>query len=764
MEKLMKLPEGWLTFFLAWLMILIAGYAINEADLMAGLDVLVTVGTIAYLSGFLLAKSTFSSRTAVFFTVAYGLFFVGYIIGVRYIDPSLNWSDRLANMIGRQIDWLGKAFGGGTSRDAVIFAIQTSLIFWVLGFSMAWYTFRTLKVWRVILPAGLVLLSVVYNYYGPQPLWLYLVIYILVAFLFISRTYLAEQQSAWAAQVVRYERSITYNFMAGGLILAMVALLGAWTAPPLAANSVVGQAIGGVNTPIRRLQDNWTRLFSSLRSYGTATNDNYSGTLSLGGPRNVGDSLIMDIFVPDQLPYAYWQAVVFESYRDGQWSSPDGERIMIAPDEGPISVPSTQAREAITVTVRNYIPNAGTIYGVPEVIGSDRQMFVTQQVDNRGASLVSAVQSRFVLQQGDFYNTESRLSTATATQLRTAGRDYPDWIDPYLQVPDSITERTVALAEELVTPLNNPYDAAVTVQNFLRQEIEYNDQIEAPPPGVEPIDYVLFDLKEGYCNYYASSMVMMLRSQGIPARMVAGYAAGEFIDDANVYRVRAKDAHTWVEVYFPTFGWIQFEPTSVIPVFVRPDGDSPFSASEPLPNLGADSDVLDREELLPDEGLIEDDAPLGDLNLPENQPFTLANLFSGQNLRIMGAITMVILTGIALYMATRINRRVEADVVQSYDRLGLWARWIGREPQTTQTPYERADSLVQAVPEGRGPIRRLTTQFVHQLFSRSRTPDPTFDPQEEWKVLRPLLLREAAGHQWQRLVKKIRGRVRSIRY
>ncbi len=197
-------------------------------------------------------------------------------------------------------------------------------------------------------------------------------------------------------------------------------------------------------------------------------------------------------------------------------------------------------------------------------------MFVDSSVNEAGNELVSAVRSRFVLTLGDQYQVTSRISEADVQSLQTASTEYPGWVtDIYLQVPDDITPETLALAEQLTAGFDNPYDKATAVQNYLREAITYNDQIDAPPPDVEPIHYTLFESQEAYCTYYASAMAMMLRAQGIPTRIINGYAQGDFDDETNSYRVRASNAHTWVEVYFPKYGWIQFEPTSSIPVVVR---------------------------------------------------------------------------------------------------------------------------------------------------------------------------------------------------
>ena len=183
----------------------------------------------------------------------------------------------------------------------------------------------------------------------------------------------------------------------------------------------------------------------------------------------------------------------------------------------------------------------------------------------------------------------------------------------YLQLPPSVTPETIALAADLVNRFDNPFDQSIAIRNYLRRAIAYNDQIAAPPPNVDPVHYVLFDLREGYCNYYASAMAIMLRSQGVPARIVQGYAQGEYNEEDGFYRVRANNAHTWVEVYFPAYGWIQFEPTASLPLESRLPGEG-GNAGDSF----QDVEELDPQDLLglrQDDGTLsalDDQAPLGD--------------------------------------------------------------------------------------------------------------------------------------------------------
>lgn len=740
-----RLEEGWSTLILLWAMMFISAYAIQQADLIYGLHVIPIVGTLAILAGTLLAKSRFSANTVHTFALVYGIFIIFYLIGTTDSFAGMSWRERILHpeegMVTRQFTWFAKLVDGGTSRDGLIFVFQTAVIFWLLGYTAAWYTFRYARVWRAIVPMGLVLLSVVYYYAGPRPLQYYLGIYALLSALFIARTYLVEQEKSWRSSAIRYEAQIWFAFARAGLAAAALALILAWSMPPLSANAAVSDALGGTRGPWRQFQDNWTRMFSALRTYGVNTADPYQDSLVLGGPRTVGNAPVMDIFVSRELPYIYWQAITYDTYRDESWFRANDSVTEHLPEEGPIDIPFTRAREVVTQTIYTYFPNSSFIYGAPEIITADRPLLINAGLDGSGNKLVSNIRSKYVLEQGEKYVVSSRLSVVDAASLRQASTIYPPWVQQtYMQLPDSVTPQTLALAEELAAPYNNPFDKAMAVQNYLRQHITYNDQIDAPPDGMDPVHYTLFVSEEGYCNYYASAMAVMLRSQGVPARLVSGYAQGTFDEETSSYRVRASNAHTWVEVYFPTYGWIQFEPTASIPIITRPEtsentgtGDA-FSAF-----LFNDRDV----PLLDDEFLAQLDFP-GDLLEGESQaPLPAAQPLTARYpiWQALGAL-LAVSTAVGLsYTANMMNRRVEADVDRSYRRLSGWARWLGVEHRPEHTPYERADSLALAVPEGKEAIGTLTRQYVLKQFSRQRTHDEGFDPLSQWKQLRPLFLR-----------------------
>jgi transglutaminase-like putative cysteine protease len=742
----LKLEEGWTTLFLLLAMIIISAMGVARAEFFDGLQILPVIGTSAVLTGLLLAKSRFSSRTAHIFSLLYGVFVLLYGVGT-VLPGVMEWRERIFEVVNIQVVWLQKLIGGGTGREGYIFVLHTALVYWVLGYLGAWYTFRKPRIWRVVVPAGLVLLSVAYYYSGPVMMSLYVATYLLLALLFVTRTHLVEQEKRWRRTSVRYEPQIWLTFLRASFIASLLALMVAFVIPSMSASASVSDALSNARGPWREFQNNWTRLYSSLRSYGTTTIDPYQDTLVLGGPRTVGDSPVMDVYVSRQLPYVYWQTIVYDLYTDGGWDVADNDAILHISDEGVLNVPFSLSRQVITQTVVNYLPNSSLLYGAPEVVGADRDIFVEASNDGKGNLLLTGMRSRYVLKQGDHYQLTSQYSTADASSLRSASVNYPEWVsEAYLQIPDTITPETIQLAEEITAVYNNPFDKSIAVRDYLRQNISYNDQIAATPADVEPIHYTLFVSQEGYCNYYASAMAMMLRSQGIPARIASGYAQGEFNEDNLFYRVRASNAHTWVEVYFPDYGWIQFEPTASIPTVDRPESfDDAAGGGDAFSAFNATQNLLEREALLGEEELgnqasdpnIEDLLADDPRNAVEEasvlQQISLWQIISG--IVILGAAIGVTIT------ANEFNKRVEKDVERSYGRLAGWARWLGLYVRTDHTPYERADMLGTAVPEGKQSILNLTRQFVLKQFSRSRSYEDGFDPTVEWRMLRPMLIR-----------------------
>src|ERR1700723_2756445 len=159
------------------------------------------------------------------------------------------------------------------------------------------------------------------------------------------------------------------------------------------------------------------------------------------------------------------------------------------------------------------------------------------------------------------YEAESDLSVPSPDQLRGAGQIYPPQVAPmYLQVPGTLDARIPRLAADITKSASTNYDRAAKIEIYLKTRYAYT--LQQPRTAMrDPLANFLFERKQGHCEYFASSMAVMLRTLGIPSRVVNGFRSDEFNDVTGNYVVRAKDAHAWVEAYFPGYGWMKFDPT-----------------------------------------------------------------------------------------------------------------------------------------------------------------------------------------------------------
>ncbi len=158
------------------------------------------------------------------------------------------------------------------------------------------------------------------------------------------------------------------------------------------------------------------------------------------------------------------------------------------------------------------------------------------------------------------YKVTSDAGLPPARDLRSDTAEMPAAIEHlYLSLP-AIDPRIPGLARRVTSTATNNYDRALGVQNYLRENFGYT----LDPPSIQPSNPVgsfLFVSRRGYCAYFSAAMTLMLRTLGIPARVVNGFQTGEYNRVGNDFIVRARDAHSWVEAYFPTYGWVPFDPT-----------------------------------------------------------------------------------------------------------------------------------------------------------------------------------------------------------
>jgi hypothetical protein len=348
------------------------------------------------------------------------------------------------------------------------------------------------------------------------------------------------------------------------------------------------------------------------------------------------------------------------------------------------------------------------------------------------AASISIMYGRSRFKKNQVYTVVSSVAWADVESLRSAGADYPIWVTArYLQLPPALPNRVRALAEDLAKDYDNPFEKVTALEGYLRT-ISYNELISAPPPGQDGVDYFLFDSRQGYCDYYASALAVMARAVGIPARLASGYTRGEYHSESEVYRVRESDAHTWVEIYFPRYGWVEFEPTASQPLIVRPEPESNEDLA--IDDFEASGRRREREEK-------DLDAEIA----PETAGIPLAGTGPWSMALWGGALVLLVIGGVMVswYLWTR-EPRNPSPVGRIYEKIAQYARLIGIGWSVHQTPYEYASALVEALPQGRAQIVRITDFYVKECFSNEGTDEEEIEEvKEAWRALRSTLWQQA---------------------
>ncbi len=693
------------------LMLLSVTSSVMAAEWADGLAILAWAAMGGLAVGIAFARMRLRSDYAHLLMLIFGMAAVG-LLATFLLPDGLTLEEKGLALEERLITWAIKVASGDFGGDNLVFVVQLGFLSWVMGYGAAWSVYRNHQIWGAILPAGAALL---FNlYYSPSQSDLYLEVFVLSSLLLLARMNLHRMECWWKSGSVRYGKEIRFDWMKYGGLLSVLLMTTAWLLPTTPPGSVWFPAFEPLQGPWQDLQAQFNRAFPSLHVGVQPTSSAFFGaTLTMGGPVHLGQQPVMDI---QAYMGRYWRAIVYDKYTGIGWINTHLSAASMRAGDPRLDASTDLMRVHITQTVTVLTPGQNLLFAQAQPVLFTIPVQIRYGQPNTPEDLavpdLALAISQRSLRDRDIFTVVSLVSIADEESLRTAPTTYSSWITAnYLALPSDLPERVRILALQITADDSNPYDKAMAIEQYLRKHILYNDAVSAPPPGRDGVDFTLFDRPEGYCNYYASAMAVLARAVGIPARVASGYSMGD--SENGIYHIIEANAHSWTEIYFPNFGWINFEPTVSKPEIKRPQR---VVASDPLQD--PNDSVTPSRRRPSDKGL--ENQALGS-SIGSWLLFQPTFFSEPGRIVLLGAVLVVLFAFVRLYSARRRNGRGPAMLTPTarvYGSLLKLARWLRVPIRTHATPFEHARLIGDALPRARGEIESTTFLYVREQFGR----------------------------------------------
>jgi transglutaminase-like putative cysteine protease len=620
--------EGWAPFLLLLVAVLSVPAALFNANDTTGTAGLIFLTALAVVVGLRFARSRLSARAAGFLAGLLGVGLALILVG-RLLPPlSILWAElgyafhwlqdwlegvvgwplpfastagflwQKLNSLGLRLWWWGQTVaGGGQTQDQIIFLFLTTFLAWSSGLFATWQIYRRRSALVGLVPGGAAV-AIIAFFRGGLSVF-YLVVYVFCTLWLLAICQLWIAQDRWERTGTDYPGNLgmelTFSLMPVlVLILAMAALF-----PVIYSNPLREGFWHLMDTPWYHVERVAERFFGPIESgYPTAVGPGAGpgGELPrshlLGGRPELGESIVLYVSTNDPppptpvpgeseepelaYPRRYWRGQTYDTYTGRGWDNGPLEMRPLPPSQ--LLEPSSAPGFDLLQQYQRVTPQRQQLHVANAPYRLDQPVEVWWRAPGDLVRLAG---------EADIYTVLSRAPQPTVTELRTHSpvtSTLPSDIrERYLALPDTVPQRVLDLAHLVAGDASTRYEQVWAIEQYLRS-YPYTLDLPDPPTDRDLVDYFLFELQEGYCDYYASAMVVMARAVGVPARFASGYAQGTYDHDTDRWVVTEKDGHSWAEVYFEGIGWVEFEPTAGLPALVRPGGENLTGlAVPPLP-------------------------------------------------------------------------------------------------------------------------------------------------------------------------------------
>ena len=759
----LSLAEGWFSLFLLAIVVYSTIWSVEAANWVDHTNILTLTTLIGLIAGVLAAKQRRIPRLFVHaLAIGFGLLLAYWqTAGADYHGSIPAFSHSIQQ-------WIALALSGGTSSDDSIFLFFMTALGFLLAYTSAWLVYRTRKPWLMILVNGIVLLINLSNI--EDGYIVFLVVFLIASLLLVLRFNLYESSSYWKRNGLRCADDLGWEFMQAGALISIGVLIFAWLLPWGYINDAAAQIWSADNNPWVQLENTWNRLVSVDGGVNASNHGNFTDTLVLGGNPNLNNDIVFTVKTHDGSLYdQYLESLSYDTYngRSG-WSV--GSTDALAIQANTIASNSSQdlRAEQQDITVVNPPGEQfAYLFGASQIASTNQaaQLLIHKST----GSVISWLRPNGKLAAGNKYSVISYVSAADIKTLQSIplpenapafipSPNRPDleppvtYYDPsiiqtYLQLPKNLDPNIKILAENLTQKAPTMYDKAIALESYFHSHYTYNANVSLPP-GQEAVSWFLFrnNSHTGFCNYFSTSMTIMARELGIPARVVEGYTNGKYDAKQNQWVIRGTDAHSWVQIYFAGYGWVNFEPSASFSTFTRPI----VSSNSVVTTGGSTNSIANSSRN--HQGRLPDETGSGSTNLTSNPSQQQAQLRNTISLTLVVFI-LLILSGLVFFSIwwRRLYKGYSLST-QVYGRICKLANWAGISLKPSQTPYEYMQTLAEATPDEALTLERLGDIYVRDRWA---DPDSTEHPRrtgeiaelpDMWKRLQPRLFLHVLRH------------------
>jgi Transglutaminase-like superfamily/Domain of unknown function (DUF4129) len=751
--------EGWLTVAMVGLLVATLAWSINDAGWVpaseGSTDYLVWLALGGVAVGFLGIKAGLGRwKTNLLSAIVAGLLLPliagGIVLGssVQGLDPTSLWlryqaAGTVAFRVWADLVRDGRPFTAQYGHYHMVFGA----IVWAAGQLAATAVFARRRPLDAIIVVGLLLLASMSVTNRDQ--LNFLVFFSIAALVLLIRSHALEEQVTWVRRRIGDPAAVAALYLRGGGSFITAAVLGALILTAAASSAPLQGFWADVPQKLVNLSQ-WIQKFAppggDPRSFTAVGFGSSATTNGLWSPSSA--IAFSAALAPGEKGGFKWLAGTYSTY-DGvsRWSWGDTTSVQVGADTGllikTLDDPALDlGRRTIQATITpdafgdSTIVSGQSIERVsrPTVVRLDGRRFVT--VESAGGSGPYTVTALIPDVGG--------ATGLTANRLRVAGTSYPpDIAGQYRVVPQNSLGRNalaiLSTAQDMAVQAGgsakNPYDLALALENYLRSStFTYSPDVREKSHvfcgGIQSTVECFATMRTGYCEYYASTMALLLRQARIPTRIAYGFLGSPAAADGTEV-VQAASAHWWVEVYFPSYGWVEFDPTGSVgqPVTLPsgpPETPRPSASHGPTGTLDAGGPDANRHSA----------SPGG----------VAATTDSGPGPFIAIALLLILGVGAVALAAFRRAPRKPMHPDQAWGSLGRLAARFGLGPRPSQTVYEYAGMLGEAVPAVRAELSTVARAKVEVAYGRQELGvDRLRLVGEAYRRLRVAIVRQAFG-------------------